>query len=61
VSYRFIADHAGACPVAWMCSALEVSVAGYYAWAGRSPGPADARRQRLVTAIRATHAEVKGR
>jgi putative transposase len=44
-----------------MCDALEVSEAGYYAWAGRPPGPTDTRRQRLVAAIRAIHDEVKGR
>jgi transposase InsO family protein len=61
VSYRFIADHASTWPVSWMCSALEVSEAGYYAWAGRGPGPAGDRRQTLVAAIKAVHAEVKGR
>jgi transposase InsO family protein len=61
VSYRFIAEHAATWPVAWMCAALEVSAAGYYAWAGRPSGPADARRQTVVAAIRAIHAEVKGR
>jgi transposase InsO family protein len=61
VSYRFIAENVDTWPVAWMCSALEVSEAGYYARAGRSRGPAVTRRDGLVAAIRAVHAEVKGR
>jgi transposase InsO family protein len=61
VSYRFIADHTGTWPVAWMCSALDVSEAGYYAWTGRPAGPARARRQKLIAAMRTIHAEVKGR
>jgi putative transposase len=44
-----------------MCAALEVSESGYYAWAGRSPSPAAARRRELAAAIAAIHAEVKGR
>jgi transposase InsO family protein len=44
-----------------MCEALEVSESGYYAWQGRSPSPAEARRQELVGVIEQIHAEVKGR
>jgi putative transposase len=44
-----------------MCEALEVSAAGYYAWAGRPDSPAERRRQDLVGVIEAVHAEVKGR
>jgi transposase InsO family protein len=44
-----------------MCSALEVSEAGYYAWAGREPSAGERRRDRLVAAIEVIHAEVKGR
>jgi len=44
-----------------MCAALEVSEAGYYAWAGRAASPTRRRRQTLVAAIKAVHAEVKGR
>jgi putative transposase len=47
--------------VSWLCDALEVSASGYYAWAGRQPGPAEVRRQELLTAIRQVHADVKGR
>jgi putative transposase len=47
--------------VAWACDALEVSESGYHAWAGRTPSPAQLRRDRLVAAIRQVHAELKGR
>lgn len=47
--------------MSWMCDALEVSAAGYYAWARRSPGPAAVRRQELLAAIGQIHAEVRGR
>jgi len=56
-----MADHRGDCPVAWACDALEVSESGYYAWADRTPSPAEQRRDRLVAAIEQVHAEVKGR
>jgi transposase InsO family protein len=44
-----------------MCDTLEVSSSGYYAWACRSPGSAEVRRQELLAAVRQVHAEVKGR
>ncbi len=44
-----------------MCDALEVSESGYYAWAARSPSPAERRRTELAAAIEVIHAEVKGR
>jgi transposase InsO family protein len=47
--------------VRWLCEALEVSPSGYYAWARRLPGPAEARRQELVAAIRQIQADAKGR
>jgi putative transposase len=47
--------------VAWACDALEVSESGYHAWAGRTPSPAQQRRDRLVAAIEQVHAEVRGR
>ena len=61
MSFRFIADHRGVWPVAWMCAALEVSESGYYAWVGRTPSEGEKRRGELVAAIRSIHAEVKGR
>ena len=44
-------------PVAVMCRVLGVSRSGYYAWATRSPSAAATRREELVEAIRAIHAE----
>ena len=61
MTYRFVADNRAAWPVAWMCDALEVSESGYHAWAARGPSAGEARRGRLVAAIAAIHAEMKGR
>ena len=44
-----------------MCAALEVSASGYYAWAARADSPAGRRRQELVGAIEAVHADVRHR
>jgi len=38
-----------------------VSESGYHAWAARAPSAGDERRGKLVAAIEAIHAEVKGR
>jgi putative transposase len=61
VTDRFIADHADAQPVTWMCEALDVSASGYDAWAGRADRPAERRRQELDGAIEAVHADVRQR
>jgi transposase InsO family protein len=61
LTFRFIAENAGAWPVAWMCAALEVSESGYYAWANRPPSQVEQRQGDLVAAIAVIHAEVKGR
>jgi putative transposase len=61
LTFRFIADHRGDCPVAWACDALDVSESGYHAWADRDPSPADRRRGELLAAIEQVHADVKGR
>ena len=44
-----------------MCDALEISTAGYYAWANRTPSPTEQHNEKLVAAIHAIHDEVKGR
>jgi len=61
VRYRFIEDHRETWPVRLMCQVLGVSTGGYYGW---RPRPRSARQQRrdvLVAAITAVHAEVKAR
>jgi putative transposase len=37
VRFAFIARHRGFWPVAWLCSALDVSRSGFHAWLNRSP------------------------
>jgi hypothetical protein len=61
LTFRFIAEQRGDCPVAWACAALEVSESGYHAWAAREPSRAERRRGELLAAIEQVHAEVKGR
>ncbi len=61
MTFAFIAENADEWPTAWMCEAPEVSVSGYYAWAGRSDSPTEVWRQELVGAIEEIHAEVKHR
>jgi len=59
--YAFVARHAPTYPVRVLCRALGVGAAGYYAWVRRPPAAATQRRDTLADAIRAIHAEVKGR
>ena len=40
MKFGFIAKHRRIWPVAWMCDALGVSRAGFYAWLKRSPSAA---------------------
>lgn len=54
---RAIRAHAGRFPVTWMCQALAISSAGYYAWASRRESHRGAENRQLVTAIRVIHAE----
>jgi putative transposase len=61
LTFRFIAEHRGDCPVAWACGAMEVSESGYHAWADRPASSAELRRAQLVGAIERIHAEMKGR
>jgi putative transposase len=61
LTFRFIADEGGDCPLTWACDALEVSASGYYAWATRPDSETERWRQELVAAIRRIHAEVKER
>jgi putative transposase len=46
-------------PVVWLCDALEVSPAGYYAWLERPDSAAEQRRKELVAAMSDIHAQVR--
>jgi transposase InsO family protein len=61
VRYTFIQGQRASYPVQWLCDALEVSTAGFYAWRDRSPSPQEQRRLALVEEIRAIDGQVKGR
>lgn len=61
MTFAFIAEHADAFPLTWLCEALEVSASGYYAWATRADSPTRQWRAELVEAIEAIHADVKQR
>ena len=50
-------DHEKRFPVRVMCRAVDVSPAGYYAWAARPESGRTAANRRLVTLIRVIHAE----
>lgn len=59
MKFAFVHEHRGEFPVGLLCAVLGVSRAGYYAWRGRPPGPAAARRAGLVERIREVHAEAR--
>ena len=61
MTFRFIEEHRQQWPVRLLCQTLEVSTAGYYAWRDRPISVRQERRDALVVAIRAIHAEVKAR
>lgn len=46
-------------PVAWLCDALEVSPAGFYAWLERPESPSQQRRQQVTAAMSEIHTEVR--
>jgi hypothetical protein len=61
MTFRFIHEHPDEWPVRLLCTALEVSPAGPYAWRDR-PASAQAQlRDTRLGEIRAAHAEVKAR
>jgi len=45
--FDFIARHRSIWPVAWLCSALDVSRSGFHAWLNRSPS-ARARQDEVL-------------
>jgi len=61
MTFRFIEAHRDRWPVRLLCETLAVSPAGYYAWRGRPASAQQQRREALLVAIRAVHAEVKAR
>jgi transposase InsO family protein len=48
-------------PVAFMCKMLEVSRAGYYAWAKREPSERDLEDEKLTQVIKQIHDENEGK
>jgi putative transposase len=61
MTFRFIEGHKGHWPVRLLCAALGVSPAGYYAWRQRPRSTRQRRRDALLVAVRAVHAEAKAR
>lgn len=49
--FAFIARHRGIWPVAWLCSALDVSRSGFHAWLNRSPSARSRYDEVLVPRI----------
>ncbi len=47
-------------PVGMMCRCLEVSTSGFYAWAGRTPGPRMRTNARLLERMRQIHEDSRG-
>jgi putative transposase len=61
MSFCFIEDHRDAYPVQLMCSVLEVSPAGYYAWRSRPQSARSAANGELLSAIKQVHQNNHGR
>lgn len=59
--FSFIDQNKDTWAITLMCSVLEVSPSGYYAWLSRSPSPQQQRRAAILVEIRAIHAEFKHR
>jgi transposase InsO family protein len=55
MSFRFIEDHRDAYPVRLMCTVLEVSPAGYYAWRERPESVRATSTAALLAEIRQVH------
>jgi len=54
VKFPFIAKHRGIWPAGWLCEALGVSRAGFYAWRTRSPSARARANEQLLTRVRAS-------
>ena len=55
MKFRAIRDNIGRFAVSLMCSALQVSTSGYYAWRDRRPSPRAQANDRLLRQIREAH------
>lgn len=54
MTFAFIATHRGIWPTEWLCEALGVSRAGFYAWRTRSPSARARANDQLLTRVRAS-------
>lgn len=57
MKYQFIEGHRDEFPVTRMCTVLQVSASGYYAWHKRPASQREQDNQKLVERIKAIHAE----
>ena len=54
MKFAFIAKHRGIWPTGWLCEALGVSRAGFYAWRTRSPSARAKANEKLLARVRAS-------
>jgi putative transposase len=54
MTFAFIATHRGIWPAGWLCEALGVSRAGFYAWRTRSPSARAKANEQLLARVRAS-------
>ncbi len=55
--FRFVDDHRDTYEVKRLCTLVEVSTSGFYAWKSRPPSPRAIADEELLEAIRAIHTE----
>ncbi len=55
--YRVLQEHDRRYPIRFMCRALAVSAAGYYAWRSRPESARSSQTGTLLSAIRVIHRE----
>ena len=54
MKFAFIATHRGIWPAGWLCEALGVSRAGFYAWRTRSPSARARANEQLLARVRSS-------
>jgi len=54
MKFAFIAKHRGIWPIGWLCGALGVSRAGFYAWLTRAPSQRSRSDEALSAKVRAS-------